>query len=93
MTDEHTTFVKTPVRPMDCLSESWELLGDAYWLFVGITFVGIVLASLVPIGILTGPLYCGIFLCWLRRMRGKSVTFEMLFRGFDYFVESLFSSG
>jgi hypothetical protein len=89
MIDERTTFLKTAVRPMDCLSESWELQRDVFWLFVGITFVGILLSSLVPLGILTGPLFCGIFFCWFRRMRGEPVTFEMLFRGFDYFVESL----
>ncbi len=92
MIDERTTFLKTAVRPMDCLSESWELQRDVFWLFVGITFVGIVLSSLVPLGILTGPLFCGIFFCWFRRMRGEPVTFEMLFRGFDYFAESLIAT-
>lgn len=92
MIDERTTFLKTPVRPMDCLSESWDLLRDVLWLFVGITFIGILLSSLVPFGILTGPLFCGIFFCWFRRMRGEPVTFEMLFRGFDYFAESLIAT-
>jgi hypothetical protein len=89
MTDPSTSFEKIPVRPMDCMSESWELLDGVYWLFVGITFVGILLASLVPLGILTGPLFCGIFWCFFERMRGRPVTFEMLFRGFDHFLESL----
>jgi hypothetical protein len=35
---------------------------------------------------------CGIYYCLLRRDRGKAVTFDMLFRGFNYFLQSLIAT-
>jgi len=82
-------FQRTPIRPVDCLTEAKQLMGDQYWPFFGITVVGTLIASFVPLGILMGPMMCGIYLCYFRRMRGEPVEFGMLFKGFDYFVESL----
>ncbi len=28
------------IRPVECMKEGWELIKDEYWLFLGITFVG-----------------------------------------------------
>jgi hypothetical protein len=77
---------------VQCLQEGWLLIKDQYWLFLGITAVGILIASAVPMGIILGPMMCGIYLCLLRRRRGETVTFEMLFKGFDYFVQSLIAT-
>jgi len=74
------------------VKEAQRLIGDQYWLFVGISTVGILIASIVPFGILAGPMWCGIFLCLLNRARGQQVRFEDLFKGFDYFVESLIAT-
>jgi hypothetical protein len=68
------------------------MIKDQYWLFFGITVVGILIASAVPMGIILGPMMCGIYLCLLRRRRGETVTFDMLFKGFDYFVQSLIAT-
>jgi len=92
MTDPQTHFERVPIRPMDCLSESWNLLSGQYWVFLAITLVGMLLQSFVPINILTGPMMCGIFLAWFALMQGKAVTFEMLFKGFDFFGDSLIVS-
>ncbi len=35
---------------------------------------------------------CGIYLCYLQRMRGKKASFDTLFQGFDFFVESLIAT-
>jgi len=75
--------------PAGCISEGWNLVKDQYGLFLGITVVGMLLASFVPFGILAGPMYCGIFLALFMKMRGLPVEFGTLFKGFDYFVESL----
>lgn len=82
-------FNQGVVQPMDCFRAGWDLIKDQYLLFVGITFVGILLGSLVPLYLLFGAMMCGIHLCLLRRMRGETVGFDMLFKGFDYFVPSL----
>lgn len=77
------------VRPGACLREGWQLIRDDYWLFLGITFVGTLIAGLVPLGILAGPMMCGIYLCLMYKADGRRVQFETLFRGFDVFVQSL----
>jgi len=80
---------RVAIQPFDLMKQSMDLMGDQYWLFVGVTFVGLLIASFVPMGILLGPMMCGIYLCVFRRMVGKPASFELLFQGFDYFVESL----
>lgn len=92
MSDPKASFVRVAIRPMDCLSESWHLLSGQYWVFFAITLVGLLIQSFVPLNILTGPMVCGIFFAWFAMMRNETVTFEMLFRGFDYFVPSLIAS-
>ena len=76
------------VAPVECLKEGWALIRDQYWLFMGISLVGMLIGGAVPL-ILLGPMMVGIFLCLFRRMRGEPVEFGMLFKGFDYFGQSL----
>jgi hypothetical protein len=89
MNAEPVEYQRITIRPVECLKASKELMGEQYWLFCGISVVGILIASAVPLGILMGPMMCGIYYCYLRRMRGETVEFGMLFKGFDYFAESL----
>jgi hypothetical protein len=79
-------FNRGVVRPIECLRGGWQLIKDEYWLFLGITLVGVLIASVAPMGILMGPMFCGIYLCLLRRWNGQAVTFDRLFKGFDYFL-------
>jgi uncharacterized membrane protein len=85
-------YRKSVISPVQCLQEGWALIKDRYWLFFGVTAVGILIAGAVPLGILLGPMMCGIYLCLLRRKRGEPVTFDLLFKGFDYFVQSLIAT-
>ena len=87
-----TTFNRGVVRPIECLQTGWGLIKDRYWLFLGITAVGLMLGSVGPLGILLGPMMCGIYLCLLARMRGEMVSFELLFKGFDYFAQSVIAT-
>lgn len=92
MNGKPVEFQQTPIGPIDCLKASKELMGDQYWLFLGISVVGMLIACAVPLGILMGPMMCGIYYCYFRRMRGETVEFGMLFKGFDYFVQSLLAT-
>ena len=74
--------------PIALYKRSYALLGEQYWLFFGITLVGIFLGSLVPFGILMGPMMVGIYMCFADRERGKQVEFGTLFKGFDQFANS-----
>lgn len=85
-------FQKVPIQPVDCLRGAVDLVRDQYWLFVGICAVGMLIGSAVPMAILLGPMMCGIYLCYFKRLRAENVTFELLFKGFDYFLESLIAT-
>ena len=39
-------FKRQAVEPVQCLKNGWELVKDQYWLFVGMTFVGVTLPCL-----------------------------------------------
>jgi hypothetical protein len=84
-----TAFKRGVVEPIFCLKMGWDLVKDQYWLFVGMSFVGFFLGSMVPFGIILGPMMCGIYMVLFRRRRGEFVEFSLLFKGFDYFGESV----
>jgi len=85
-------FRSKVVRPIECLQAGYELVRDQYWLLVGISAVGMIIASLVPLGILMGPMMCGIYLTLFKKRRGQPIEFGDLFKGFDYFAESLIAA-
>jgi hypothetical protein len=77
------------IRPVECMKEGWELIKDQYWLFFAITLVGLIIASAIPFGILLGAMFCGIYYCLFQKMNGQAMTFEGLFKGFEYFKPGL----
>ena len=82
-------FAAGVVHPVECLSAGWEIVRPQYWLMVAIALVGLVIGGFAPMGILMGPMMCGIYLCLFGRMRGERIEFGLLFKGFDYLVPSL----
>lgn len=85
----HESVVRrVPIGPINLLTRGKDLIGDQYWLFVGITLLGVLIGSALPLGILMGPMMCGIYLCYLTRSRGERATIDLLFKGFDYFLDS-----
>ncbi|MBA3765939.1 MAG: hypothetical protein H0W99_02920 [Acidobacteria bacterium] len=86
------TYNRGAVNPLECLRGGWNLIKGQYWLFLGITAVGILIGSFGPMAILLGPMMCGIYLCLFARIRGERVSFELLFKGFDYFKQSLIAT-
>ena len=80
---------KVNVRPIELLSRSYQLIGNQYGLFLGISLVGVLIGSMVPFGIVLGPMLIGIYLCFLHRQAGRQVEFGTLFKGFDQFTEGL----
>jgi|ERR1043166_5926391 uncharacterized membrane protein len=85
------SFKAGALRPMACLREGWQLIRQDFWLFFGITVLGVFIANLAAL-ILAGPLMCGIHYCYLRHERSQRVELSMLFRGFDYFVPGLLAT-
>ena len=91
MPPENIQFNTGVIKPSECLKEGWALIKDQYWLFLGIVFVGVFIGGAVPI-VLIGPMMVGIYLCFLRKMRGEPVEFGTLFKGFDHFVPGLIAA-
>ena len=81
-------FRRGAVEPVECIKGGWELIKNQYWLFVGMTFVGMLIANAVPI-ILTGPIMCGLNLAFFKTRRGEPIEFATLFKGFDFFGQGL----
>ncbi len=86
ITNEFNTGV---IRPVECMKEGWELIKDEYWLFLGITFVGMLIGGIIPLGLGIGAMFCGIYYVLLQKMNGRRVEFGDLFKGFNYFVPGL----
>ncbi|HKP47745.1 MAG TPA: hypothetical protein VJT50_14185 [Pyrinomonadaceae bacterium] len=80
------------VRPVECVKAGLDLVRSRYWLFVGLTVVGVLIGSVVPLGILMGPMMCGIYLTLFKTRRGQPIEFNDLFKGFDFFTDSLIAT-
>lgn len=80
---------KTATSVFEYFKQGYDLIRGQYWLFFGVIAVGLIISSFAPFGILTGPFMCGIFICYRIKSQGEKVEFGKLFKGFDYFLESL----
>lgn len=85
-------FNRGAVEPVECLKAGWNLVRDQYWLFVGLCAVAMVVGSAVPLGILMGPMMCGLYLTFFRKRRGLPIEFGTMFKGFDYFGQSVIAA-
>jgi uncharacterized membrane protein len=89
MTTPEIPYKRNAVEPVECVKAAWRLVKDQYWLFVGMCVVGYMIGSAVPLGILMGPMMCGLYLTFFKRRRGEPIEFGSLFKGFDYFGPSV----
>lgn len=85
-------FNRNAVEPMKCLKEGYNLIKDRYWLFVGMCFVGMLVASAVPFGILMGPMMCGLYMTFFMKRLGQPIEFGTLFKGFEHFGQSIIAT-
>jgi uncharacterized membrane protein len=92
MTPTQIPFNRNAVEPVQCIKAGWEVLKDKYWLFVGMCAVAILVAGAVPMYILMGPMMCGLNLVFFKQRRREPVEFADLFKGFDYFGQSLIAT-
>jgi len=85
-------FKRNAVQPIECIKGGWELIKSQYWLFVGMSVVGLIIGSVVPPAILLGPMMCGIYLALFKTRRNEPIEFGTLFKGFDFFGDSLIAT-
>lgn len=91
MDADFVEFRRGVIAPLECIKEGWALIKEEYWLFFGVTIVGLLIGGVVPI-ILMGPMMVGVFLCLQARQRNQPVEFGLLFKGFDQFVAGLIAT-
>jgi len=89
MSTPQIVFRRNAVEPVQCIKDAWALIRDQYWLFVGMATVGLLIGSAVPLGILVGPMMCGLYMAFFKRMRNEPFEFGLLFKGFDFFGPSV----
>jgi hypothetical protein len=82
-------FNSSAVRPVECIKAGWETVKNQYWLFFGMCLLGLIIGSAVPLGILMGPMMCGLYLAFFNTRRGQRIEFGTLFKGFDFFGQSV----
>jgi len=82
-------FRRNAVEPVECIKGGWDFIKNQYWLFLGMTLVAILIGSAVPLGILLGPMMCGLYMSFFKARRGEAIEFGTLFKGFDYFGQSV----
>jgi hypothetical protein len=85
-------FKRNAVQPIECIKAGLNLIKSQYLLFVAMTAVGIIIGTVVPLGILLGPMMCGIYLAFFKTRRGQPIEFGDLFKGFDFFGDSLIAT-
>lgn len=76
----------------DLLSRASSLVGERYWLLLGITSIGFLIGQLVPFAIMLGPMMCGIHYVLRKQEAGEEFEFADLFRGLDWFAPSLLAA-
>jgi hypothetical protein len=72
----------------DCIANGWNLVKQDLGLYLGISLLAIIIITCIPcVNIfLVGPIMGGIYFMMLRSMRGESVDFGMMFKGFEHFL-------
>lgn len=85
MSTPQPVFRRNAVEPIECINRAWALVKDQYWLFVGMCAIAILIGSAIPLGILMGPMMCGLYLSFFKKRRGEQIELGTMFKGFDYF--------
>lgn len=89
MATPEVAFRRNVVSPVECVKAGWQLIKGQYWLILGMCIVGWMIAAAVPLGILMGPMMCGLFLTFFKMRRGEPIEFGTLFKGFEYLGQSI----
>ncbi|MBK9165467.1 MAG: hypothetical protein IPM21_16465 [Acidobacteria bacterium] len=87
MFEPQQEFTTGKIKAMECYREAWEMVRGQYLMVFAVVIVGMIVGSLIPL-IILGPMVCGIYLCLFDMIDGKPISFDKLFKGFDFFLPS-----
>jgi hypothetical protein len=83
-----TEFNTGVISPIECVKQGWELIKPDFWLLLGITFVAGLIGGF-SMYILLGAMICGMTYAYLKRIDGQSVSFDDLWKGFNWWLPGL----
>ena len=95
MHQQQFDFKRGAIKPIQCLSDGYEMLKGNYGNFLGVLIIGfliIIVGSCIPLSPLLPPMICGIYLCLLAMMNRQPFNLSTLFKGFDFFGQSFLAS-
>ena len=84
----NTEFNTGVIKPVECVKEGWERIKDEYWLLFAIGLVGMLIGG-ASLYVLLGAMACGIYYAFLKKIDGKAVSIDDLWKGFSYFMPAL----
>jgi len=91
-------FQRGAIDAGGCVSNGWSLVKPNYWIFLGMTtllILSILIISCLPFVPILFQIFVvpavsvGIYYALLRGMRGESVDFGMMFKGFERYVPAM----
>lgn len=85
---QNIQFISGAIDAGGCISNAWEMLKGKYGMYLGIALIALLLTGCIPcLNIfIMGPIMGGVYYVVLRDMRGETVDFGMMFKGFEKFV-------
>jgi hypothetical protein len=83
-----TEFNTGVISPVECVKEGWEVIKPDFWLLLGITFVAGLIGGF-SMYILLGAMICGMTYAYLKRIDGQSISFDDLWKGFNWWLPGL----
>lgn len=89
---QNIEFTVGQFKAIECFREGWELIKPHYWMLFGMSFVGMLIAGMIPFGIALGALNCGLYYVLFRLRDGKAPEFGDIFKGINYFLPSLIAT-
>lgn len=76
------------IKPVECAREGYELIKSDYWLLFAIWLVGGMLGGM-SLMIAAGAMTCGTFYAYLRKIDGREISFDDLWKGMSWFGSGL----
>lgn len=95
MQQQQFDFNRGAIKPIQCLSDGYEMLKGSYGNFLGVFIIAgliIIVGSCIPLSPLLPPMICGIYLCLFAMMNRQPFNSSTLFKGFEYFGQSFIAS-
>ncbi|NNE64978.1 MAG: hypothetical protein HKN33_00310 [Pyrinomonadaceae bacterium] len=91
MEGSQVEFKKGAVKPIDCLSEAWNLVMANIGLYLGVAVVAFIILGLLFVinWFLYGPVMVGLVSMFLMQKRGENPSFGQMFSGFSKFLPAM----